>query len=114
MKMTNLILACIFALFAALQYNDPDPWRWIALYGFVAGVCAFAAFGRRNPYVNLVGIATCVVWLALWSPGFLDWLKAGAPNIAGQMKAETPYIEFTREFLGLLLCGAVLYWQWRK
>ncbi len=114
MRILNLIFALIFTSFAALQYNDPDPWRWALMYGFVAAVCGFAAFGKTNRYVLWAGIAACGVWMAVWLPGFLNWAKMGSPNIAEQMKAETPYIEFTREFFGLLLCGLTLGWQlWR-
>ncbi|MBI5917657.1 MAG: transmembrane 220 family protein [Bacteroidetes bacterium] len=114
MKILNLLLAAMFTLFAAWQYNDPDPWRWAAMYGFVAVVCGFAAFGKTNKYALWAGIAVCLVWMVVWVPEFIEWVKIGRPNIAGQMKAETPYIEYTREFLGLAICGAVLGWQlWR-
>ncbi|MEK7257963.1 MAG: transmembrane 220 family protein, partial [Bacteroidota bacterium] len=111
MKILNLVLAALFVLFAALQYNDPDPLRWAAMYVFVAGVCGFAAFGKYNKYVLWAGIAVCLVWLAVWLPEFLNWLDMGAPNIATSMKAETPYIEYTREFFGLLICLGVFGWQ---
>jgi hypothetical protein len=111
MKITNWILAGLFLLFAAVQYNDPDPWRWALMYGFVAGACAFGAVGKWNKYVLWAGMAVCVVWAVLLLPEFVDWLRMGRPNIAEQMKAETPYIEFTREFLGLLTCLLALGWQ---
>ncbi|MFT5800889.1 MAG: hypothetical protein ACI956_000694, partial [Nonlabens sp.] len=38
MKITNIILGILFAIFAAVQYNDPDSWNWILLYLFVAVV----------------------------------------------------------------------------
>lgn len=114
MRTVNLILAALFGLFAAVQYNDPDPWRWAAMYAFITGVCMFAAFGKTNRYVLWAGIAVCVVWMGALLPEFLNWIKLGAPNIAGSMKAETPFVEFTREFLGLGICLAVLGWQiWR-
>lgn len=50
MKILNLILTILFILFAAVQYNDPDPIHWMALYLFVAAVCGFAAFGKYNKY----------------------------------------------------------------
>ena len=36
------VMAVIFVLSAALQWNDPDPVPWIAFYGFAA-LTAFAA-----------------------------------------------------------------------
>jgi Transmembrane family 220, helix len=114
MRVVNLILTLLFLSFAMVQYNDPDPWRWAVMYGFVAGICGFAAFGKTNRNLLWAGIAVCLVWLAFWLPDFLDWVKLGRPNIAGHMKAETPYIEFAREFFGLLVCVLTLGWQlWR-
>lgn len=110
-KSINLVLAAMFMLFAGLQYNDPDPWRWALMYGFVGGVCGFAAFGRQNKYVIWVGVATCLVWMSVWLPDFLDWIRIGTPNIAHQMKSETPYIEYSREFFGLVICLIALVWQ---
>lgn len=107
----NGAIFILFLVFAALQYNDPDPVRWIAVYGFVALVYGMAVFGKFNKLVTWAGLAFIVFWMGVWVPEFLNWIKIGSPNIAGQMKAETPYVEFTREFLGLLLAGLALAWQ---
>ena len=112
MKATNIVLTVIFALFAIVQYNDPDPLPWIAMYGFVAVVSAFAINRRYNRYVLLAGLAVCVVWMVTILPGFLDWIEQGMPSITGSMKAESPYIEYTREFFGLLLGGGVLVFHY--
>ncbi|MEO1261279.1 MAG: transmembrane 220 family protein [Bacteroidota bacterium] len=114
MKVTNLILAVVFLLFAYFQVNDPDPYLWMLLYFFLAAVCLFSAYGRRNKYIIWMGIAGCTIWIFLLLPEFINWINMGMPNIAGQMKAEEPHIEFTREFLGLGICLAVLFWQLRK
>jgi hypothetical protein len=112
MKAFNLILALIFALFAALQFNDPDPWGWVALYGWVAAVSALAAFGRRYPWLVYLGLAACLIWLAVLAPGFIAWIQMGMPSIAGSMKAEAPHIELAREFLGLVLAALAFSWHW--
>ena len=111
MKIFNLVLAVLFVLFAAVQYNDPDPLHWAALYLFVAGVCGFAAFGRYNKYVLWAGIVVCLVWLAFTTHDFVEWIRAGSPSIVSEMKANEPHIELTREFLGVGICLVVLVWQ---
>lgn len=110
MKITKLVLAGFFLLFAIVQFNDPDPLRWILMYSFVAVCMALAAFGKQQRSLNWLGILASAAWAVTLVPGFLDWLKMGSPNIAGQMKAENPYIEFTREFLGLITCTIALAW----
>jgi len=114
MKYFNLFLALLFALFALVQLNDPDPWGWVALYGFVAIVSAFAAFRHYHKYILYLGLGVVLIWMATLLPDFINWIKMGMPAITGSMKAESPHVELTREFLGLLLCGLALGWHWRR
>lgn len=114
MKILNIIIAAIFLLFAIVQYNDPDPWGWMALYTMVAGISAFAAFKKYNRWIILTGIVICLIWLGFLIPEFIHWIQMGMPNIAETMKAEEPHIEYTREFLGLFLCLIVLGFHYFK
>ncbi len=114
MKIINGVLSLLFLVFAIVQYNDPDPWLWIALYGFVAVISAFAAFGKYNELSLRLGMLICVLGMLMLLPDFIDWLNNGAASITGSMKAESPHIELTREFLGLAVTLAALVWHYRK
>ncbi|MEM1323238.1 MAG: transmembrane 220 family protein [Bacteroidota bacterium] len=114
MKITNIVLAVLFFLFAAVQYNDPDPWLWIGLYCLVAIISLLAASGRYFKWLILGGLGICLVWLALLLPDFINWINGGMPSITSSMKAEEPHIELTREFLGLVICIAALIFHWIK
>ena len=35
-KIINSIVGLLFVLFAVVQLNDPDPLKWVIIYGFVA------------------------------------------------------------------------------
>lgn len=111
MKYIHFSLALLFVLFAYFQANDPDPYLWMFLYFYVAAMCILAAYRRSNKYLLWAGIGGCLAWMGLLLPEFINWLQEGMPNIAGQMKAEAPHIEFTREFLGLAICAGVMGWQ---
>lgn len=111
MKVSNLILAALFALFAIVQLNDSDPWLWFTLYMYVAAVSAMAAFGIYRMWAIILGMIICVVWMGTLIPDFINWIRMGMPTIAGQMKATEPHIELTREFLGLFLAGAALVYH---
>ena len=117
MKVSYWILATIFLLFAAVQYNDPDPAQWMLLYGGVAVHFALAALGRLYRPAVWVWLAVAAVWAATLAPDFINWLRMGMPSIVQTMKAETPWVELAREFLGLLTvamgCGWLL-WRTRK
>lgn len=112
MKILNIVLAVIFFSFIVVQYNDPDPIRWMAIYGIVTAVCALAAFGKYYKWLILLGLGISLVWMLTLLPDFINWIKMGEPDIVATMKAETPYVELTREFLGLVLCVVVLGFQY--
>ncbi len=114
MKVLYWVLAILFLLFAAVQYNDPDPIQWMLLYGGVAVQFALAARGRINRYAVWLWLIVAVVWAATLVPDFIHWLRMGEPSIVDTMKAETPWVELTREFLGLLVAAAGCGWLlWR-
>lgn len=106
MKIAYWTIALLFLSFALVQYNDPDPLRWMLLYGAVAVLYILAALGRSHRRGAQAGFMVALVWAATYVPAFLNWLNIGAPSIVGTMKAETLYVELTREFLGLLLAAA--------
>jgi Transmembrane family 220, helix len=104
----------MFLGFAALQYNDPDPITWILIYGAMAVACGMAAF---NFYIrNLIRLqaAVYVLYAGILFHGVIDWLKSPDRSLlfSELAKMQYPYIEETREFLGLLICLGVLGWYW--
>ncbi|MBM3442111.1 MAG: hypothetical protein FJX89_05340 [Bacteroidetes bacterium] len=112
MKYVNYLLADFFLLFAALQYNDPDPWLWIPIYLYAAIACARAAKGKVPRGMLILGIAFCSVYatlLFLIPDGVIEWAGLHqAENLVQTMKATKPWIENTREFGGLLIILAAL------
>ncbi len=113
MKYLNAFLALVFALFAAVQYNDPDPVVWMLAYGAVCVFCVLAVMGRHHPRSLLVLAVVLAGWMATMVPGFIAWLRMGMPTITGTMKAESPHVEVVREFLGLGIAVAAVLHLWR-
>lgn len=103
MKIINIILTILFALFAGWQFNDPDPWVWVSIYGLVAVISGAAIFNKHNIIVVYSGIAICVLGIGVYFPDFINWIRMGTPDIAEEMKTEKKYIEFVREFFGLII-----------
>ena len=121
MKIFNLIFVVLFVLFAALQYNDPDPYLWIPLYLFAAALCLLAFRQRFSPSIYLFAIAIYTIYAAYLffsKDGMLDWIREHeTENIAAEMKATKPWIEATREVLGLVIMIVVLlvnYFYFRR
>lgn len=113
MKITNLVLAVMFMLFAFVQINDPDPVLWIVIYGAMAAICVMAAFRYYIKPLLWLLLACFVVYMAILWPGVSEWLRQEDKGILFDegMKMQFPYIEESREFLGLLICAIVLVIQ---
>lgn len=83
-----------------VQFNDPDPLRWILAYGVGAAFSGFAAATGRVPVRLVAGWAfACVVFALLdaaFGVGQTDPM-GGFPHW-GALRGEV-----TREVLGLLL-----------
>lgn len=118
MRIFYLFTCFVFLLFAAVQYNDPDPYIWVPIYGFVALEFGLAAYNKSLPYALLLaGLAALTIFMLSYLPDLYNWIKMGAPSIVDTMKAERPWVELTREALGLLLCVLFLggrAWQRRQ
>jgi len=102
MKIINVVLAVLFALFAFFQLNDPDSLSWVVLYLYVAIISAMAAFGRYNLALILPGIAIFVVYFVYLIPSVFEFVSSGE-DLMNRMDAEKMYIEQTREAGGLLI-----------
>jgi len=112
MKIFNIFFCFVFVVFAALQYNDPDPYVWVPIYLYAAVLCWLAFRNKFYPGAYWLGIivyAAYAVYKIFDRNGLLDWIEVHhAENIAETMKAEKPWIEESREFFGLLILIGVL------
>ncbi|TSD63293.1 hypothetical protein FFF34_016980 [Inquilinus sp. KBS0705] len=116
MKIFNLFFCVLFVFFAALQYNDPDPYVWMPIYLYSAALCYMASQKRFYPKAYLAGIivyAAYAAYLFYDRTGVLDWMKEHhAESMVQTMKAEKPWIEESREFFGLVILIVVIAINW--
>jgi hypothetical protein len=112
MKVFNILFIVVFIVFAALQYNDPDPFIWIPMYLYAAFLCFLALRHKYYPALYYVGLGAYLVYatfLFFDKTGVLSWAKEhDAENLVQTMKATKPWIEETREFGGLFIVIIVL------
>ena len=105
MKIFNLVFTILFIIFAALQYNDLDPYVWIPIYLVSAYVCFQTYKGKFDKFSHWIIIAFCLIYavrLFIDPNGVMAWFKEhNAENLVQSMKATKPWIEQTREFGGL-------------
>lgn len=112
MKAFNITFIVLFVIFAALQYNDPDPYIWVPIYLYAAFLCYQATRGRYVRGLYIAGLVLCgayAAYLFFDKTGVINWAaKHHAENLIHTMKADKPWIEETREFGGLLIVIIVL------
>jgi hypothetical protein len=104
MKIANLVMLIAFVFGVIVQYNDPDPVRWMALYGAAAVACGLYAAGRKQWIVPAVVLLVAVVWAATLAPAALGKVGFGELFEAFEMKDER--VEIGREFGGLAIIAA--------
>jgi hypothetical protein len=110
MRILNSILALMFMAFAFVQVNDPDPILWILIYGAMAAISVMAIFEYYIAKIMWALAAGYFAYAVLLFPGVVDWLKSDDRSLLFDdiAKMQFPYIEESREFLGLVICLAVL------
>ncbi len=105
----------MFVLFALVQLNDPDPERWVTVYGMVAGLSLLHGFWKPLPYVSFALMCLCLFWAFTLIPSMLEWFDSSEKSdMLGQMMDDKPYIEGTRELGGLLIAAGALFYLWRS
>ena len=112
MKNFNIGFAFVFALFALLQINDPDPYLWIPIYGYACVVCISNARNKYDTFAHFGALIFCAVFglkLLFVRDGVFDWVnKHNTENLVQTMKATKPWIENAREFGGLMIIFIVM------
>ena len=111
----NGVLFVVFTLFAIVQLNDPDPIIWVSLYALVAVISLvgnFRVLSRKLIYTLFFGYLIYATYHFLY---FIDFLQIeNKEELFGEMVYEKPYLERTREFLGLVLAAFALLFQLKK
>lgn len=109
MRALNFVFAAVFAVMAGLQFNDPDPVYWVAVYGGTALVALGKALGRYSEFWAAIAIGGVVAGLIFAVPGVLNFIEYGSiDELLGGTTAAKAYVESTREFGGLLIALIVL------
>ena len=103
MRIANIVFAALFIFGAIVQFNDPDPLAWVAVYLFAAGACVLAIRQPRGFIVQLAVAIVCVVWAVVISPQVFGHSSFGQMFESWEMKDTS--VEYSREMYGLALIG---------
>jgi hypothetical protein len=103
----NYFFLLIFLLCMAVQYNDPDPLQWMAIYGAALVCCILFAVRKLAPYMAAaVGLAA-LAWAVLILPEV--WERTiPIKEVFATIHMLSPGVEEMREMGGLLI---VSFWM---
>ena len=105
-RLLHALMAALFIFAAALQYNDVDIARWMAIYLAAAAVCIFDLVNRPKP----VAAAIVAIFALAWSVAYLVNGAGKVPLAAlfteWEMKDQT--IVAGREMNGLFI---IAFWM---
>src|SRR5688500_16693190 len=101
MRVANILMAAIFMLAVAVQYNDPDPIRWMTIYGLAAVSCFLAFRGKRHwIFPAAVGLVA-LIWASTLAPEVIR--APSLDGMFGSVQMKTSAVEAAREMIGLLI-----------
>jgi hypothetical protein len=103
-KLVAIVFGLLFVLFAAFQYNDPDPEVWVPIYSIGAVACfmAYANVGRWW-FFAAMSLVYLIAAYYQWPPVFEGFLF-------NELGMRSVNIELAREAGGLAICAGVMLW----
>src|SRR5262245_10617215 len=95
-------MALLLAFAAALQFNDPEPIRWIEIYVEACALSLVMFFKRRvHPAMVTAVLAVSLVWavaIAFGGPAASEY-----EHMFDAWEMKSPSVEEAREASGLLI-----------
>lgn len=112
-RLVKIILAAIFFLFAAVQLNDPDGAIWFFVYGIVGLISLLGVFKEYNRGMLLAMMILYFGGFLYLLPNVVEWLtEHQLGELVESMKVEKPFIEKSREALGLFISFLAIWYHY--
>src|SRR5678816_1581535 len=106
MKPLNYFMTALFLFSVIVQYNDPDPVRWMLIYGLACAACVLAIAGRLHwIFPAAVGVMA-LAWALTLASNVLG--KVAFKELFASFEMKDERVEVGREFGGLLI---VTFWM---
>ena len=116
MRIVSIIMFILLLLCVAVQWNDPDGWLWMLIYGYGTVVSAFAV-AKRYSVAAVIGVIGYVAGALYWMP---NEMIEHPSNLLLDMRMHEMGVEEVREDIGLWLAAiwmfvlSVLWWRQRR
>ena len=104
LRVANWVMVAAFLFSVAVQYNDPDPIRWMLVYGLAALACVLKLRGRLSWYFPAALGAAALGWAASIAPRVIGKTTFG--DMFQSFEMINSVVEEAREMGGLLIVAA--------
>ena len=104
LRVANWVMTAAFLFSVAVQYNDPDPIRWMLVYGLAALACILHLRRQLQWYLPAALGATAFGWAASIAPRVIGKTTFG--DMFQSFHMINPVVEEAREMGGLLIVAA--------
>ena len=101
------VLAVLFSLSVGLQANDPDPLRWMAMYGAAAVSVALLPWHREAALGAIAVGVVSAIWGAYLGRQVLGVVSPG--DLFGKMTEKGGAVEVGREAAGLAIISVSMF-----
>ena len=112
----NAVMGLAFGFSVAVQVNDPDPLRWMAIYGAAAVICTAELTRRVRARYPVLLAAAALGWAASIAPRVIGKVRFG--ELFAEFEMKNAGVEEAREMYGLLIVAlwmlAVAWAAWRR
>jgi Transmembrane family 220, helix len=97
----DALMAVYFVFAAVVNFNDPDPVRWVSMYFALAAACVLALLGRL-PWAGPGALALiALLWAGTLAPRVIGKVRFRA--MFSTWKMQNAQVEEAREMYGLLI-----------
>jgi hypothetical protein len=103
-RAADAVMLLLFTFGAAVQFNDPDPARWIAIYALAAVACLLSLLRRLHWAFPTLVCLVALAWAAMLAPHVIG--RVPFADMFGAFEMKNVGIEESREMYGLLIIAA--------
>jgi hypothetical protein len=105
-RFASYLMAALLAVCVALQLNDPDPGRWMLMYGAAMIVAALLPAKKELVPAGFIVGALTLAWAAYLL--YAVWGRMEVGDLASKMSEKGGAVEEGREAGGLAIAGVWL------
>jgi len=105
-RYASWVMAALLAVCVALQYNDPDPIRWMLVYGAAMVLAALLPSKKPLVHVGYIVAVFALVWSAILL--YEVWGRMDVKDLVEKMSEKGGAVEEGRESGGLAIAGCWL------